>query len=52
MRPLVYIPLAVAALILMDHKRNHGYWIDWADINNHDALALLLIGVWIGLMIR
>ena len=50
MNKLVFIPLAVAALILIDHKRNHGVWFQWSDIDNHETVALLLIGVWLGLM--
>jgi len=25
--------------------------IDWADINNHEALVLLLIDIWLGMML-
>ena len=52
MNKLVLLPLAVAALILIDHKRNHGIWLEWSDINSHEAVALLLVGIWLGLMVR
>ncbi len=51
MKLLVFIPLAVAALILIDHKRNHGVWLEWSDFDSHEAVALFLVGIWLGLIV-
>jgi len=37
--------------IMVHHKVKHGYWFDLADIDNHETIALILVGVIIGIII-
>jgi hypothetical protein len=46
------IPLILAFLVVAHHYYIHGVWFEWTDLNSHEMLAVLLLGVWIGLMIN
>jgi hypothetical protein len=37
---------------LIDPKRDHGVWLEWSDIDSHEAVALFLVGIWPGLMLK
>jgi hypothetical protein len=50
--PLTRMSLTCTRMSLIDPKRNHGVWLVWSDINSHEAVALLLIGIWLGLITR
>ena len=45
------IPLFIILLLAIDHKIKHGYWYDIADFKSHEALAISLAVLTVGMMI-
>ena len=45
------IALVISAIIMIHHRIKHGYWIDKQDINNHETVALFILGIAIGILI-
>ena len=45
------VPFIGAVLVMVHHRLKHGYWFDWEDINNHETIALFLIGLGIGMLL-
>ena len=48
MRWVVIVPLIIVVVILLHHLTVHGYFIDLDDIDNHETLALFLLGISLG----
>jgi len=48
---LIGILVVVVLGIMLHHKLKHGYFWDIHDIDNHETIALFLIGVIIGIII-
>ena len=45
------LPFISSFVILLHHRVKHGYWIDFEDVNNHETVALFLLGIGIGMFI-
>ena len=49
MRMLLWILLILVFLIMLHHLWIHGYLVDIQDIDNHETIALFLLGIAIGI---
>ncbi len=47
----ILIPLFLIFLLAIDHKMKHGYWYDPQDFKSHEALAVSLVGVMVGMIV-
>ena len=53
-----YIPRIIGALVLIllaiflmiHHKRGHGYWLDWKDLNSHEVMWYGMLSFALGII--
>jgi|GEM_PF-3896732 len=60
MNTLIYIGFAIIILLLFHHRYKHRNdkdmtdlqkWFQWGDVDNHETVELIILGIIIGLLI-